>query len=183
MVELRRRLRSDLAGSPGDHRELLGDGQRLHQLGNRAPADGNGNGFKAGSSKTGIRHVIRNSLAWGNRASGFYANHSSGGNDWFNNTAYMNGTQYNMLASPPDDPSVTIILTGALAHKMRNNIGYPNKNTNMGGVDTTFNSWDLGITPAHGDFASVSDTDFMAARKTDGSLPDVNFMHLRRTAR
>ena len=104
------------------------------------PADGNGNGFKAGSSKTGIRHVIRNSLAWGNRASGFYANHSSGGNDWFNNTAYMNGTQYNMLASPPDDSSLTIILTGALAHKMRNNIGFPNKNSNMGGVDTMFNS-------------------------------------------
>ncbi|MEI9942470.1 MAG: hypothetical protein WDO69_35090 [Pseudomonadota bacterium] len=55
--------------------------------GTARPAAGNGNGFKAGSSKTGIRNVIRNSLAWKNVASGFYANHSSGGNDWFNNTS------------------------------------------------------------------------------------------------
>jgi hypothetical protein len=26
---------------------------------------------------------------------------SSGGNDWFDNTSYMNGTQYDMLASDP----------------------------------------------------------------------------------
>ena len=63
---------------------------------------GNGNGFKIGSSKTGIRHVVKNCVAWGNRASGFYANHSSGGNDWFNNTSYNNGTQYNMWASTWD---------------------------------------------------------------------------------
>ena len=65
----------------------------------RAPADGNGNGFKMGSSQTGIRHMVRNNVAWKNKASGFYANHSTGGNTWYNNTSYMNGTQYNMLAS------------------------------------------------------------------------------------
>jgi MYXO-CTERM domain-containing protein len=143
------------------------------------PADGNGTGFKIGSSKTGIRHVVRNCVAWRNRANGFYANHSSGGNDWHNNTAYMNGTQYNMLASPPDDSSVTIILTGSLVHRMRNNIGFPNRNSNMSGVDTGFNSWDLGITPANNDFLSVTDTGFMGPRKADGSLPDVDFLKLR----
>ncbi len=38
--------------------------------GTARPADGNGNGFKAGSSKTGVRHTIQNCLAWGNVASG-----------------------------------------------------------------------------------------------------------------
>ncbi|HYQ04690.1 MAG TPA: right-handed parallel beta-helix repeat-containing protein [Polyangiaceae bacterium] len=146
--------------------------------GTARPKDGNGNGFKAGSSKTGVRHVIRGSLAWKNVASGFYANHSSGGNDWFNNTSYNNGTQYNMLASDPNDSSVTIILTGMLVHKMRNNIGFPNKNTNMMGVDTGFNSWDLGITPAAADFVSVMDTDALGPRQADGSLPNVDFMKL-----
>ena len=47
----------------------------------RQPAVGNGNGFKMGSSQTGVRHLVRNNLAWKNKASGFYANHSSGGND------------------------------------------------------------------------------------------------------
>jgi len=146
--------------------------------GTARPKDGNGNGFKAGSSKTGVRHVIRGSLAWKNVASGFYANHSSGGNDWFNNTSYNNGTQYNMLASDPNDSSVTIILMGSLVHKMRNNIGFPNKNTNMMGVDTGFNSWDLGITPAAADFSSVMDTDALGPRQADGSLPSVDFMKL-----
>ncbi len=142
------------------------------------PADGNGNGFKAGSSKTGIRHVIQNSVAWKNAASGFYANHSSGGNDWFNNTSYSNGTQYNLLASDPNDSSITIILTGDKVHKMRNNIGFPDKNSNMGGVDTAFNTWDLAITPADEDFVSVTDTGAMGAREPDGSLPNIDFMKL-----
>lgn len=148
------------------------------------PGDGNGNGFKAGSSKTGKRHVVRNNVAWGNAAAGFYANHSSGGNDWFNNTSYNNGTQYNLLASTWDaDENRTdgVTLSGALAHKMRNNIGFPNKNSYVSGygVDTTFNTWDLSITPAAGDFVSVSDAGFMGARQADGSLPNLDFMKLR----
>ena len=146
--------------------------------GTARPGAGNGNGFKVGSSKTGVRHIVRNNVAWKNVASGFYANHSSGGNDWFNNTSYSNGTQYNMLASDPSDSSITIILMGSLVHKMRNNIGFPNKNSNMGGVDTAFNSWDLNITPAATDFASVSDTGAMGPRQADGSLPNLDFMKL-----
>jgi hypothetical protein len=142
------------------------------------PGAGNGNGFKAGSSKTGIRHIIRNSLAWKNAAAGFYANHSSGGNDWFNNTSYNNGTQYDMLASDPTDSSITIILTGDKAHKMRNNIGFPNKTSNMDGVDTSFDTWDLGIVPAAADFVSLTDTGAMGPRQPDGSVPDIDFMKL-----
>ena len=54
-------------------------------------------------------------------------------------------------------PDVTITLSGALAHIMRNNVGFPNRNSNMTGVDTMFNAWDLAITPATSDFLSVSD--------------------------
>jgi hypothetical protein len=147
--------------------------------GSVSPADGNGNGFKMGSSQTGIRHIVQNNVAWKNKAAGFYANHSSGGNTWYNNTSYMNGTQYNMLASPAGDSTATITLTGALAHKMRNNIGFPNRNSNMGGVDTMFNSWDLNITPAAGDFAGVSDTGATGPRQADGSMPAITFLKLR----
>jgi hypothetical protein len=143
---------------------------------------GNGNGFKIGSSKTGIRHVVKNCVAWGNRASGFYANHSAGGNDWFNNTSYDNGTQYNMLASSWDDEGNRtdgVILLGELVHRMRNNLGFPHDNTNMQGVDSEFNSWDLGLTPSDNDFVSVSDAGFMGPRNADGSLPILDFMKLR----
>ncbi len=162
------------------------------------PTSGNGNGFKMGSSKTGVRHLVQNNVAWKNKASGFYANHSTGGNTWYNNTSFMNGTNYNMLASSFDSSgnvTGTIVLTGALAHIMRNNIGYPNKNSNMDGVDTMFNTWDLNITPASSDFASISDpsvsmtgmaiegTGALGPRQADGSLPNVDFMHLSAASR
>ena len=160
---------------------------------------GNGNGFKIGSSKTGIRHMVRNCVAWNNRASGFYANHSSGGNTWYNNTSFQNGTQYNMLASTWSQPNGKgtrtdgVTLTGDKRHIMRNNIGYPEKNSyiNGYGVDTKFNTWDLGITPSTKDFRSISDPSLTATgkpleevspmfgpRKADGSLPDVDFLKL-----
>jgi hypothetical protein len=152
--------------------------------------EGNGNGFKMGSSQTGIRHLVQQNVAWSNAESGFYANHSTGGNTWYNNTSFMNGTQYNMLASPAGDPDTTITLTGSLVHIMRNNIGYPNKNTNMTGVDTMFNTWDLGITPAAKDFASITDPSVsmtgvgvessgaLGPRAADGSMPPVDFLQL-----
>ena len=141
---------------------------------------------------------MQNNVAWKNKATGFYANHSTGGNTWYNNTSYMNGSQYNMLASSFDSSGnvvMTITLTGALVHIMRNNIGYPNKNQNMGGVDTMFNTWDLNITPASSDFASISDPSVsmtgmqiegmgaLGPRQADGSLPNVDFMHLSATSR
>jgi hypothetical protein len=162
-------------------------------------AGGNGNGFKVGSSKTGIRHTVMNCVAWKNKANGFYANHSSGGNTWYNNTSFQNGTQYNMLASTWSEPNGGgtrtdgVILTGTKVHIMRNNLGYPNKNEYITGygVDTAFNTWDLNITPAAKDFLSITDTTVggtgqaietsslaLGPRQADGSLPNVDFLKL-----
>jgi hypothetical protein len=165
-------------------------GSGYANYGTTSPSSGNGNGFKMGSSKTGVRHLVQNNVAWKNKASGFYANHSSGGNTWYNNTSFKNGTQFNMLASPPDDPNTTITLTGDLVHIMRNNLGYPNKNSNMTGVDSQFNAWELNLTPADKDFVSVSDPSVsgtgasvedagaLGPRAADGSLPAVDFLKL-----
>jgi MYXO-CTERM domain-containing protein len=160
---------------------------------------GNGNGFKIGSSKTGIRHTVRNCVAWKNKANGFYANHSSGGNTWYNNTSFQNGTQYNMLASTWSEPNGGgtrtdgVTLSGDKAHILRNNIGFPNDNqyVNGYGVDTKFNTWDLNIVPAAKDFLSITDTSVggtgqaiettslaLGPRQADGSLPNVDFLKL-----
>jgi parallel beta-helix repeat protein len=152
--------------------------------GSTSPAEGNGNGFKMGSSQVAAcRHIIENNVAWKNRAAGFYANHSSGGNTWYNNTAYMNKVQYNMLASSFDSSGAvtgTIILSGAKAHIMRNNIGFPNNNSNMSGVDSMNNTWDLNIAEAASDFVSTSDTGCLGPRQADGSMPAAcTFMKLK----
>ena len=171
-------------------------GNGFATYGTYSPTSGNGNGFKMGSSKTGIRHLVQNNVAWKNKANGFYANHSSGGNTWYNNTSFQNGTQYNMLASTWDaagNRTDGVILTGDKMHIMRNNIGYPNKNQYITGygVDTQFNTWDLNITPKATDFLSITDPSVsgtgaaiettspaLGPRQADGSLPNVDFLKL-----
>lgn len=133
-------------------------GHGYSNYGTAKPANANGNGFKAGSSKTGNgRHIIKNCVAWKNRASGFYANHSSVGNYWYNNTAYSNGTAFNMWASTWDESGNRtdgVILTGNNAHIMKNNIAFPNKTAYIGGnyASGEYNTWNLNITPASSDF-------------------------------
>jgi MYXO-CTERM domain-containing protein len=164
----------------------MGSGHPVY--GTASPADGNGNGFKMGGNVTNTRHMIRNCVAWKNKDSGFYSNHSTGGHTWYNNTAFQNGTDFNMLSGPSAAP---IQLTGALAHILRNNISYTNKTANMGGVDTQFNTWDLKITPKASDFLSIDDPSVSGTgqaieasslafgpRQADGSLPNIDFLKL-----
>jgi hypothetical protein len=143
-------------------------------MSNGRGSGGNGNGFKVGSSKTGIRHIVRNNVAWKNKAAGFYANHSAGGNTWLNNTSYANATQYNMLASSwdaNDNRTDGVILMGERVHRLRNNIGFPNKNSNMEGVDSQFNTWDLDVAEPADAFESTSDAGCTGPREADGSMP------------
>jgi hypothetical protein len=52
----------------------------------------------------------------------------------------------------------------------------------MQGVDSEFNSWDIGLTPSESDFVSVSDAGMLGARNADGSLPVLDFMKLRESS-
>ena len=74
---------------------------------------------------------------------------------------------------------------------MRNNIGFPNKNNNMIGTDSKFNTWDLNITPVAKDFLSITDPSVSGTgqviettspafgpRQADGSLPNIDFLKL-----
>ena len=162
------------------------------------PKNANGNGFKAGSSKTGNgRHTIKQCVAWKNYSSGFYANHSSVGNYWYNNTSYKNGSQFNMWASTwdaDDNRTDGVVLADGKEHVMRNNIGFPEKNAYIGGnyAAGDHNTWNLGITPAESDFVSVDDVSMnttgkdlsalagmLGPRNADGSLPNLNFLKLK----
>jgi hypothetical protein len=174
-------------------------GHGYSDYGTKHPANANGNGFKAGSSQAGTgRHIIRNCVAWNNYSSGFYANHSSVGNYWYNNTSYNNrGNQFNMWASSWDaagNRTDGVVLTGANAHVMKNNIAFPNKTAYIGGdyASGEYNTWNLNITPANSDFVSVADPSLtttgkdisalagaLGPRKPDGSLPDIDFLKLK----
>jgi hypothetical protein len=139
-------------------------------------AAGNGNGIKAGGYggrylPNGVQHVVRFSVAFDNKVSGFYANHHPVALDFFGNTAFGNVIDYNMLGVAPDGGPVYL---GTL----RNNLAYPaGAALKVEGADSAANSWDLHLALQPSDFDSVAHTGWDAPRKPDGSLPDVPMFH------
>lgn len=145
-----------------------------------ALAAGNGNGFKLGGYggvyvSGAPKHVLRNSVAFNNKASGIYANHHPVANDYFNNTSYNNATDFNMLGIDSAGKAVNL---GTL----RNNIAYRGVLlVNASGVNTRYNSWDsaTGVSVSDSDFQSVSTSGWDAARQSDGSLPVLKSLRLK----
>jgi hypothetical protein len=147
---------------------------------------GDGNGFKAGGYGSTPadklpdpipRHTIRFCLAAGNKDNGFYANHHIGGCDWFNNSAYRNGTDYNMLGRLADNRTDV----DGYGHKLRNNLGYKGRleisKLGPSKSDSAKNSFDLGLKLSDADFLSLDESGLFGPRKASGDLPDVAFLH------
>lgn len=133
---------------------------------------GDGNGFKTGGSDDKLlKHNAKytNCIAAGNVSDGFDHNSNRGEVTLFNCSAYDNGRNYSFSST---SPLAKLIL----------------KNSNVLGVygttladivDVTNNSWQNGITVTTDDFTSIDFTQLLGARKSDGSLPDVTFFHLK----
>jgi len=150
-------------------------------------SQGDGNGFKAGGyGKTPVdklpnpipSHVIQFCLAVRNKANGFYANHHIVGNKWYNNSAYGNTVNFNMLSRLPDN--VTDV--DGYGHLLRNNLGYNGKKE-TDKIDTTKcdlanNYFTLPVTVSKSDFISLNEQELLRPRQADYSLPVIQFMHL-----
>ncbi|MBN2013493.1 DUF4990 domain-containing protein [candidate division KSB1 bacterium] len=153
---------------------------------------GDGNGFKAGGYAHDTadkipdpvpRNTVRFCIAVRNKANGFYSNHHLAGNDWYNNSAYLNRTNFNMLNRPSRDDADNIDGDG-YDHVLKNNLsyktyGFGSKETAY--IDTTqntseYNSFDLPITLTDADFVSLDIDLLTSPRKEDGGLPDIDFM-------
>lgn len=136
-----------------------------------------GNGFKMGGYggvyvSGGVKHTVRQSVAFLNRSAGFYANHHTVANDYLNNTSYSNGVDYNMLGINSSGAAVGL-------GNLRNNIAYKGTLTsNMSGTSAANNSWNLSVTMADSQFQSVATTGWDASRQSDGSLPALAALHL-----
>ncbi len=136
---------------------------------------GDGNGFKAGGYggtyvTGGVKHTVRRSVAFGNRAAGFYANHHTVANDFFNNTGFANHPDFNMLGVSPTGEATGL-------GNLRNNVAYGGTPTsNMTGTDADHNTWDLGTPLSDDQFQSVATTGWDAPRRPDGGLPDLPYL-------
>jgi hypothetical protein len=152
-------------------------------------AEMNGNGFKmGGGDKVGSvsngygtqhHHVVRRCLAFNNYAKGFDQNNNRGNMTLFNCTGINNGTNYQIdgTAGSSATPSSGIASGNVLT--VKNSIS-----TGTGGVKLTAaveanNTWSNGFAVATSDFLSVDTAGVRGARKADGSLPDIAFMHLK----
>ena len=158
---------------------------------------GDGTGFKAGGygmrSKVKMpneipHHVVKNCLAYKNKNKGFYANHHLGGISWFNNTGYQNPSNFCMLnrKSPGE-----IVDVDGYDHIIRNNLSYKPRAAGKHIVDvnreecTIINNSFLPVdmTVGEDDFVSLDPAQLTLPRKADGSLPDIDFLKLKRNSK
>ena len=133
---------------------------------------GDGNGFKTGGSDNkDLKHnaIYLQCIAVGNKTDGFDHNSNRGEVTIYNSAAYDNGRNYGFSNTNPLE-LLTIKNSVALGET-----GSINATT----LDVTNNSWMDGIVTSHEDFESIDYSELLAPRQEDGSLPDVDFFHLK----
>ncbi|APZ46070.1 hypothetical protein BW723_07065 [Polaribacter reichenbachii] len=164
---------------------------------NNLVSRGDGNGFKIGGYGKGgtpfytlldryapiPRNTVQFSVAVGNKQSGFYANHHLEGNNWYNNTAYLNKRNYNMLNCKALNSTDFATDVDGWNHVLVNNLGFGATTAELTNIDKprcTLNNnyFDLPVTVNSSDFLSTDVNELITARKPDGSLPDINFLKL-----
>ncbi len=135
----------------------------------------NGNGFKMGGSddKT-LRHnaTLKNCLSFQNKAKGFDQNNNKGSMTLYNCTAFNNGIVSGANFSIPSALAAgkTAIVTNCVSFTGTISLG--------SFVVQTTDSWNPPFVVTNADFVNIDPSAAYGARKADGSLPDINFMHL-----
>ena len=156
---------------------------------------GDGNGFKAGGWGMNKRktkcpdvcpsHYIHHSLAYRNKAHGFYANHHLAGNTWENNTSCGNRSNYNMLNRKNTFEAIDV---PGYDHSLAHNVSWTFTDASLGGhlinidpdrVTLTNNSFAPSVSSVEVTaemFVSTSVSLLFTRRLPDGRLPSIDFL-------
>ena len=156
---------------------------------------GDGNGFKAGGWGMNKRktkcpdvcpsHYIHHSLAYRNKAHGFYANHHLAGNTWENNTSCGNRSNYNMLNRKNTFEAIDV---PGYDHSLANNVSWTFTDASLGGhlinidpdrVTLTNNSFAPSVSSVEVTaemFVSTSVSLLFTRLLPDGRLPSIDFL-------
>lgn len=154
---------------------------------------GDGTGFKSGgygmsdspkAPSVISMHIVQYCLAYMNKNKGFYANHHLGGIAWYNNTGYQNPSNFCMLnrktaSEAVDVPGYGHIIMNNLSHTPRSS-GKHIIDVNQAECEIANNSFlpvDMAVTDD--DFVSLDASQLTLPRKSDGSLPYVEFLRLK----
>jgi hypothetical protein len=128
---------------------------------------GNGNGIKLGGDNMAGNIYVANCMVFNQPNKGFDQNHNLGAHTLYNNIAWKCGAYNFSLGEAPNSGK----------HVLKNNISFDGKVSIYSSSTQEKNSWQ-GFTVNSGDFQSLDTSFAKAARKSDGSLPDVPFLHL-----
>jgi hypothetical protein len=162
---------------------------------------GDGNGFKAGGYGQAPvvsqlpnpipKHTVRFCMAYRNKSNGIYANHHVvAGSYWYNNTAYRNSTNYNMLSqritvSSKTGADTTLDCPG-FNHILHNNVAFKystqRDTLNIGSsCVNTYNTFTQlsGLVVDASDFVSIDEALLIAPRQLNGRIPDNGFLKLK----
>ena len=135
---------------------------------------GQGCGFKYGLDGQVYDGVTRrfsyNCIAYDNRTRGFSQESANVKKEFYNCISYSN-EMHGFSFWGIDIPDI-----------LKNNISFGNTGSQVEQLGTkrisNHNSWDGGVTVTAADFASVDGKELERTRNADGSLPDINFLHL-----
>ena len=152
----------------------------------------NGNGIKMGGSDGTVhtlRHnmIVKNCLAFLNKAKGFDQNNNVGSMTLLNCTSYNNGIgtiggAYNFSTPLALASGKILTVENCISYVFTKSPGYT-FGTQISPVFAT-DSWLSPFTDATAaDFISIDTTGVRGPRKPDGSLPDITFMHLASSSR
>lgn len=140
--------------------------------GTDAGAKANGNGFKVGGSDDkNLRHnfTVINCLAFNNKSKGFDQNNNKGNMFFYNCTGFGNkGNDYSIYLS---------LATGKIA-EVKNCVLFNGKQSLANFTIQESNSWDSKFKVDASDFVSIDTTGVSWPRQADGSLPNIQLMHL-----
>ncbi len=145
---------------------------------------GDGNGFKYGldgQNYTGVtKRYSTGCIAYNNRQRGFTQESARVKKEFYNCTSYANHSWGFSFGWPGDASAFEV------ADILKNNIAFGDGVENLHGGTfyasrvSTNNSWDAatGVTVSAADFVSTDGSELANARKSDGSLPEIQFLHL-----
>lgn len=137
---------------------------------------GDGGGFKFGQTgqSTSVRRVVKNCVAANNRKWGFVENSSRFNMQFYNNTAVENGTLnwwFGDWGTSPKTFTNNITIGGG---SLFGSDGY---RLGTDAIETT-NSWNGIVTANSSDFQSYTYSQLGNARQSDGSLPEITYLHI-----
>jgi hypothetical protein len=135
-------------------------------------SNGNGNGFKMSGNYLRHNVIYKNCLCFNNKAKGFDQNHNKGSMTLYNCTSFSNGgNNYSIYETLASGKMLTVTNCANLT-------GGVNLLADSNFVVQTTNSWMSPFDVNNADFVSTDPASAYGPRKTDGSLPDIAFMHL-----